>query len=206
VPRWLETPSPLHEEGFRIREIPPWSAWTAGLVLVAGILHLTALPAHLLEARGTGFYFFAVGAAQVVWAGLFLFHPTHGKARFGLSLLAVAPVALWVLTRVLRSPWSGGPEPLDFVSVATVVLQAAAAAILLGARLGRPANAGARQALAGTVVVLVALGLAAGAASYGGAIAAEASIPWLGEPEADHHDPGQEMPGTKSAPEDDHHH
>jgi hypothetical protein len=202
----LQKPEALPDDGLLGREVSSWSAGAAGLVLVAGVLHLTALPAHLQEARGTGFYFFAVGAAQVVWAGLFLTRPTRGRARFGLSMLAVAPVALWVLTRVFRSPWSGGPEPLDFVSVATVILQIGAAAVLLGARLGRPTADGARQALTGAVVVLVVLGLAAGAASYGGAIAAEASIPWLGEPEADHHESSEEPPGTESPSDEDHHH
>jgi hypothetical protein len=175
-------------EAVTVERVPAWQAWTSGLILVAGILHLTMLNAHLEQARGMGGYFLVMGAGQVVWSCVALFRPTQLASRVGLALLAVAPVALWLLTRLFRSPWGIGPEPLDFVSIATVMLQLAAAVVLIRARAGVHATDLATPGLARrTVTVLVVIGIALGAASYGGAIAAEASIPWLGEGEASHH-------------------
>lgn len=167
---------------------PAWAVWSAGFLLVAGILHLTALPAHAGQARGLGLFFLVLGAAQVIWACVSLFRSSRLGARIGLALLSVAPVVLWVLTRTLRAPWSISPEPVDLVGLGTVVLQIAAAIALAAGRAGLKAEdianaTTARRAL----VVFVAIGIALGAVGYAGAIAAEASIPWLGEAEESHH-------------------
>ena len=170
--------------------VPPrWAVWSAGFLLVAGILHLTALPAHAEQARGLGLFFLVVGAAQVIWACITLFRPSHISARFGLAMLAVAPVVLWVLTRTLRAPWSSAPEPVDLVSLGTVVLQIAAAVTMAAGRAGMQAPSTATPSVARRAVTLfVVVGIAFGAVGYGGALAAEASIPWLGEAEVSHHD------------------
>lgn len=174
--------------GLAVQRVPGWQAWASGLVLVAGILHLTMLNAHLAQARGMGLYFLAIGAAQVIWACVALFRPGQLSARMGLAMLAIAPVALWALTRLFRSPWGDAPEPVDFVSVSTVILELAAAVVLIRARAGLSPQDAANPHLARrTITVLVAIGVAFGAVSYGGAMAAEASIPWLGEGEAGHH-------------------
>ena len=179
----------MSDAGLAVQRVPAWQAWASGLLLVAGILHLTMLNAHLAEARGMGLYFLAIGAGQVVWACLALFRPSQLTARVGLAMLAIAPVALWILTRVFRSPWGIGPEPVDFVSVATALIELAVAVVLVRARAGLDATDAAVPRLARrTIAVLVVVGVALGAASYGGAMAAEASIPWLGEGEASHHD------------------
>ena len=171
-----------------VERVPAWQAWASGLILVSGILHLTMLNAHLAQARGTGAYFLVMGAAQVIWSCVALFRPTQLASRVGLALLAVAPVALWIMTRMFRSPWGLGPEPVDFVSVATAALELAAAVVLVRARAGVHASDLTTPGLARrTVTMLVVLGMALGAASYGGAMAAEASIPWLGEGEGSHH-------------------
>lgn len=179
----------MSDAGLAVQRVSAWQAWASGLLLVAGILHLTMLNAHLAEARGMGLYFLAVGAGQVVWACLALFRPSQLTARVGLAMLAIAPVALWILTRMFRSPWGIGPEPVDFVSAATAIVELAVAVVLVRARAGLNATDAAVPHMARrTITVLVVVGVALGAASYGGAMAAEASIPWLGEGEASHHD------------------
>jgi hypothetical protein len=193
VQRWLSTPSEGEHEGYRLREVPPWASWAAGMVMVAGILHLVSLPGHLSEARGAGLFFLLAGAAQVVWGCVFLLRPSPAKAKAGVILLTVAPTVIWVLTRSLRSPWALGPEPVDLVSLATVALQAAAAAIMLLARLGAPGPGAARR-IGVTMFVVVLAGVVLGAGSYGGAMAVEASFPWLGEPDAHMH--GEAPAGT----------
>lgn len=171
---------------------PRWTVWSAGFLLVAGILHLTALPAHAQVAHGLGLFFLALGAAQVVWACLALFRPSQLGARVGLAVLAVAPVVLWALTRTLRAPWSDHAEPLDILGVGTVVLEAAAAIVMVAGRAGVNAADQASPSIARrTVIVFVAVGVLLGAASYGGAMAAEASVPWLGVGEDSHHAAGE---------------
>lgn len=175
---------------------PRWAVWSSGFLLVAGILHLTALPAHAGQARGLGLFFLGLGAAQVVWACLTLFRSTQLGARIGLALLAVAPVMLWVLTRTLRAPWSTVPEPVDIVSLGTVLLELAAAVAMFVGRAGVSAADSGTPALARrTLVVFVVIGIAFGAVGYGGAMVAEVAVPWLGEPEASHHGEGEAAEG-----------
>ncbi len=167
---------------------PRWAVWSGGFLLVAGILHLTALPAHAGQARGLGIFFLGLGAAQVVWACVTLFRSTSVSARIGLAMLAVAPVVIWALTRTLRAPWSTEPEPVDIIGLGTVLLELAAAVTMAFGRAGLDAPSTATPAVVRrAVTVFVIVGIAAGALGYGGALAAEASIPWLGEAEAAHH-------------------
>ena len=184
-------------------EAPPrWAVWSAGLLLVAGILHLTALPSHASQARGLGLFFLALGAAQVLWACTTLFRSTHRSARIGLALLAVAPAALWLATRVLRAPWSASPEPIDVIGLGTTLLEVSAAAVLAAGRAGLHAEDGADPSLARrAAVVFIAVGLAFGAVAYAGGLAAEAAVPWLGEAEDHHDEPGpMDMPDEGSPP------
>lgn len=182
---------------------PRWAVWSSGFLLVAGILHLTALPAHAEQARGLGLFFLGLGAAQVVWACLTLFRSTQLGARIGLALLAVAPVALWVLTRTLRAPWSTAPEPVDIVGLGTALMELGAAVAMFLGRAGVSAADHATPALARrTLVVFVAIGIAFGAVGYGGALAAEVTVPWLGEPEASHHGESEALDGEAAAHDD----
>ncbi len=156
-------------------------------MLGAGVLHLTVLQSHLQEALGLGLFFCAIGVAQVAWSVLYAVSPTRRTARIGFALLAIGPLALWTLTRILRSPWSDGPEGMDLVSLATVALQVAAAILLVPALAGAAAPAtSSRRATVVTTSVMLAIGLLAGGAAYGSALVAEANISSLGEGQ-DHH-------------------
>ncbi len=150
--------------------------FAGGTLLVAGIIHLMVVEAHLTHARGTGLFFLGMGAAQVVWAVMFIRQPTWNMARFGLPFLAIAPTILYVVTRVVRAPWSEFPEHVDTLGVATVAFQLLAAAALtntLWARLGKQLAAAA------------GVGLLAGATMYGGALAVE-DVAWLADAEVPH--------------------
>lgn len=167
---------------------PTWAVWSAGFLLVAGILHLTALPAHAGQARGLALFFLVLGAAQVIWACVTLFRSSRLGARLGLALLSVAPVVLWVLTRTLRAPWSDAAEPMDLVSIGTVILEVAAAITLAAGRAGlKPEDVANPTTARRALIVFVAIGIAFGAVGYAGAIAAEATIPWLGQVDESHH-------------------
>ncbi|MEK6986223.1 MAG: hypothetical protein AABX89_07565 [Candidatus Thermoplasmatota archaeon] len=193
---WLETTAPQDVHGHVVREIPAWSTAVAGLVVVAGILHLTVLQDHLAEARGAGLFFLAIGALQVIWGARFLLRPSARAAALGLAALAIAPAVLWFITRIFRSPWSGGPEAMDTLGVATMSLEVLAAVILVAARLGR--SSAPSPTVRRAAIVLVLTGVLLGVGGYASAMAAEATVPWLGEPDVGH--AHGSMPETESMP------
>lgn len=172
-------------------------AWVAGLMLAAGLLHLTVLQSHLQEALGLGLFFCTLGVAQAAWSVLYAIEPTRRAARIGFALLAVGPLALWAFTRVLRAPWSTGPEGYDLISLATVAIQVVVG-VLLVPNLAGSTNAArpVRRATLAATSVLLAIGLLAGAAAYGSAIVAEETLPLLGE--------GQDHHGASTAAASDH--
>lgn len=161
--------------------------WAAGLLAVAGIIHLVLLPGHLEEARGIGLYFCLVGGAQVVWALLFALRPTRRLAWAGVVALVVQPIAVYVLTRVVRQPFGDHAEGVDFIGVLTGLMEVAALAPL-AAYLSRtrPAGVSARAGVVVPLAVGIVLGIAFGAALYGAGLVAEDLVPWLDEPEEPH--------------------
>jgi hypothetical protein len=161
--------------------------WAAGLLAVAGIIHLVLLPGHLGEARGIGLYFCAVGGAQVVWSILYLLRPTRATAWVGLTALAVQPLAVYALTRVVRQPFGDHAEGVDLIGILTGLLEAAAL-VPLALHLARTRAAGQTVArgVAVPVAIAIAAGLLFGGALYGLGLAAEELVPWLDEPEAPH--------------------
>jgi hypothetical protein len=160
------------------REPIPWNTLAAGLLLVAGVLHLLLVEAHLAHGRGAGLFFLALGIVQVAWSALFLRSPSRGLAILGLCFLAAAPTMLYVVTRVWRAPWHATAEAIDTVGVAVLLLQVAAAAALV---LGRPLDREEARSLASAGI----LGLLAGVALYGAALAVE-PIDWLAQAETSH--------------------
>ena len=176
------------EQQAQLAAPPSWAAWSGGFLLVAGILHLTALPAHAGQARGLGLFFLFLGAALVIWVCVTLFRSSRLGARIGLALLSVAPVVLWVLTRTLRAPWSDAAEPMDLVSIGTVMLEVAAAIALAAGRAGlKPDDVANPTTARRALVVFIVVGIAFGVVGYAGAMAAEATIPWLGQVDEPHH-------------------
>lgn len=140
--------------------------WVAGLTLIAGMTHLLLVGDHLAGAIGSGLFFLGVGVGQILWAAALargLDARWHG---WGAAALLVAPTVLYLVTRVVRAPWSGGPEHIDAAGIVTVVAQLAALLIMIA----RP--------IAPSSVPAVGVGLLLAAAMYGGALGAE-SVDWL---------------------------
>jgi hypothetical protein len=160
---------------------------SAGLLLVAGIIHLVLVPQHLAEARGTGLYFCLVGAAQVIWALLFVLRPTRPLALVGLVAMAAHPIVLYAMTRILPAPFVGAPEHPDLIGIVTVVLEILAVApfAVFLSRMAAPSAGSAKRTAVAVTVALLA-GAALGAGLYGAGVAAENVFPWLEEGEAPH--------------------
>lgn len=182
-------PAPVAKSAFP-GATPP-VAWRAtlpgGLLIAAGVMHLVLLPAHLAEARGAGLYFCAIGVGQIVWALFHMRHPTTRSAALGLVAFAIAPIVLFVITRIVRSPFAQEPETLDTIGVLTKLLEAAAAIPLLLDL--RPAGTSRFWSMArpGLVALAVVSGVVLGTATYGAGLAAE-NVDWLSDAETGHHD------------------
>ncbi len=159
----------------------------AGLLAVAGIIHLVLLPQHLEEARGIGLYFCAIGAAQVVWALLYVLGPTRRLAWLGAMGLAVQPVAVYILTRILRQPFGTEAEPVDLIGIVTAIMELAALVPLaMHLAYTRPAGVSTGRGMAAPLALAVVAGLVFGVALYGAGLVAEDLVPWLDEPETPH--------------------
>ncbi len=158
---------------------PTWPALTAGFVFVAGALHLLLVESHMGHALGAGLFFLGIGITQILWAFVFLRNPTRRLEHAGLAILVVAPTVLYVLTRIMRAPWSDAPEPVDLLGIVTVLAQLGAAATMLAHKM--PTFTGQQvRAMAGAGILLATAG-------YGGAIAAE-GVDWLSAASVGHGD------------------
>ncbi|MHB1260669.1 MAG: hypothetical protein ACYC2H_03025 [Thermoplasmatota archaeon] len=159
----------------------------AGLLAVAGIIHLVLLPQHLEEARGIGLYFCAIGAAQVIWALLYVLRPTRSLAWLGAMGLAVQPVVVYVMTRILRQPFGTGTEPVDLIGIVTGIMELGALlpfAVHLSST--RPTEVSVGRGVAVPLALALVAGLVFGVALYGAGLVAEDLVPWLDEPESPH--------------------
>ncbi len=160
----------------------PKESLTAALLFAAGALHLALVDDHLAHARGAGLFFLGIGFAQVAWSFLYLRRPTEVLGRVGLAGLVIAPSLLYVLTRIVRAPWSDAPEAVDLLGVVTLLAQLGALVPLWSDWRPRVDAPTARAVLG--VGVLLTAGL------YTSAIAAE-NVDWLSEAQEAHsHGPG----------------
>ncbi len=162
-----------------------------GFVLVAGLLHIALVEAHMAHARGAGLFFLTIGILQVLWAFAYMRSPTATMRVLGLTTLTLAPIALYIITRIWRAPWADGPEAVDILGLATQVMQAGAVAGLV-LEWHRDTRAEMPFTITNEQVRVLAAGLLLGIAGYSGAIIAE-NVTWLGSAEAAHgHDDGHD--------------
>lgn len=162
----------------------------AGMILVAGLIHMILVHPHIVEARGSGLFFLAIGGAQVFWAVLYLKQPDERFETIGILAMTVAPTVLFFITRIWRAPFGSGPEAIDTLGLATVLLQMGAFLMLLRIAKHRHEKPATRA---------VAIGIAAGLLLYVGGVAAE-GVHILAEPEAPHsHDDGGHDEGNMTA-------
>lgn len=156
----------------------------ATLVLGAGVLHFVYAPMHLTAARGQGLFFLILGFAQVGWGAAALRNPSPRTYLVGFLAVTIMPAVLYAVTRFVAAPFASKAEGVDFIGGATFVGETGGAILLAwhGLRQGiqwRKPDLGP----AALVAILVIGGLVAAGVSYGIGVGAEATIPWLGEPE-----------------------
>lgn len=117
----------------------------AGVLFVAGWIHLALTPEHLAESTVLGLGFLLAGVGQLALAGLVLVRPSH-LAYYAVVALSVALVVLYAFAVLKGLPFGSGHdhgnglvlgagEPVDLEGAITKVaelLSVAAAFVLLG--------------------------------------------------------------------------
>jgi hypothetical protein len=171
---------------------------SAGMSLIAGLLHFWLAPLHWEHAPAHGIFFAIAGVAQVMWGALVWRRPTTRLLYAG-ALLSGWLIVLYALTRWLPAPFGHGPEAVDLVGVACKVCELAALIppVMLIAQ-GAALNSG-RGAVWRTAGLIMALAFAAALSTYTLARAAEPYFPGLTTPAVEHQ---SEQP----AAEDEHQH
>lgn len=175
----------------------------------AGALHFVYAPIHLAEARGQGLFFLALGFLQIGWGATVLRNPSPRSYLIGMTVMTIMPSVLYAVTRFVAAPFGDEAEGVDIIGAATFMGETLGAVLL--------AWHGIRQGIqwrspdvnpVPLVAILVVAGLVAAGVSFGVGIGAEATIPWLDEPEggeaggmAGHHITGAPDPQLPLVPD-----
>ena len=111
--------------------------------MVAGAIHLGAVPAHVGESPAV-FFFLAVGFLQIVWGLLALITPS--PALYGAAAANLGVIGVWILSRTVGLSLGATHvhvEPVGFADVAATTLEGI---VVVGALM--LANAGFRRRVA----------------------------------------------------------
>ncbi|MBA2361926.1 MAG: hypothetical protein H0V86_00110 [Chloroflexia bacterium] len=118
-------------EPYSVRQI---SYTAAVLSLVAGLLHVSAMPRHYAEWWGYGAFFLVVAIAQVLLSDGLLYRPRRRLILVGV-IGNLAVISLYVVTRTVGIPFfgphAGEVEAVGAIDLASVVAEAALVAALL---------------------------------------------------------------------------
>lgn len=151
----------------------------AGFAVFAGLLHLYLAPQHMGH-PGHGLFLLTAGALQVGWGIAFSRRPSSALWSLGVVLAGVL-IALWAITRLLPAPFGhGGPEEMDAFGVLSKAAEGAGLAMLLAMILvGRRSREIPRPTQRSFWALLMVAGIG-GLILYGGGLATERVLPWLG--------------------------
>jgi hypothetical protein len=189
------------------REIIEWNTLTKSLILLsaimtilAGIIHLVLVSAHMEHAPAHGLFFLLVGIAQIIWGVLVWRQPSIRLYYIG-AITAGWLIILYGVTRVFPAPFSHGPEGIETIDIICKFCEALGMfSLLILIFQGLLLHGGRFYAWRAIALILFMSGLA-GFATYGIARATEPILPWLAGPvEERHYDESAPLPGEE------HHH
>ena len=145
---------------------------------LAGLIHLGLALVGRGNPLAHSLFFGAVGALQLVWSAAIWRRPTPTLQRLGLALAGGA-VVLWLVTRVLPTPFAGTPGDISALGVTAALSEGLAVIALIGL-ITEPRLTGSRKSVVlrilGEILTLVLVGLAA----YAFGVAMETLLPTLG--------------------------
>ncbi len=99
----------------------------SGLLLLAGVLHLVALPERYAAMPALGVLFFVLAALQIGAGSLFLLVKKHSRtvSTFVIFLNAFL-ILLWIITQLLQQ----GNEPITFLNMVRKISELIVIALL----------------------------------------------------------------------------
>lgn len=95
---------------------PGLVAGAAGLMIVAGLIHLIIVPIHWTHAPAHGLFFVIMGLVQIGWGIAFWQWPSVALYRLSI-VLAGGLITLWAITRLSPRPLNTRRERLIFMGL-----------------------------------------------------------------------------------------
>ncbi len=115
-------------EAYAVRHWRQVSYAAAALSLVAGLLHVWAMPRHYAEWWGYGTFFLVVALAQVLLSDGLLYSPRRRLFLMGIAG-NLAVITLYVVTRTvgipLFGPHAGDVEKVGSIDLAATIVESA---------------------------------------------------------------------------------
>lgn len=170
------------------------------MTILAGIIHLVLVSAHMEHAPAHGLFFLLVGIAQILWGVLVWRQPSLKLYYIG-AITAGWLIILYGVTRLLPAPFSHGPEAIQTIDLVCKLCEALGMISLLILIFQGLLFSGGRLNAWRAVSLVLFVSVLAGFVTYGIARASEPIVPWLAGPtEEHHHDESAPLPGEE------HHH
>lgn len=174
---------------------PGSAAVAAGLMIVAGLIHLIIVPIHWAHAPAHGLFFVIMGLVQIGWGVAFWRRPSVALYRLGM-VLAGGLITLWVITRLLPAPFEHAPGTVDIYGIICKIAEFLGIGMLVALVVAGAASREMRQAAWRAVGILLIIAFISGWIAYGLGFAIEPALPWLGGGGGhDEGQPGQEHEG-----------
>lgn len=173
---------------------------SAVMTVLAGVIHLILVPAHMKHAPAHGLFFLLAGTAQIIW-GLMIVRQPSLKLYYIGAIMAGWLIILYGITRLLPAPFSHGPEAIETIDLVCKFCEALGMfSLLVLIFQGLVLNTDRFNAWR-TVTVILLISFLIGFVTYGVARAAEPLLPRLTRPVEEHrHD------GIDPSQEEEHHH
>ena len=170
---------------------------SAIMTILAGIIHLVLVSAHMEHAPAHGLFFLFVGIAQIIW-GVKVWRQPSLKLYYIGAITAGWLIILYAVTRLLPAPFSHTPEAIETIDMVCKFCEALGMlSLLILIFQGLLLHAGRLHAWRAISLILV-VSILAGFVTYGIARATEPILPWLAAPaEGHHHDESIPLPGEE---------
>ena len=170
---------------------------SAIMTILAGIIHLMLVSAHMEHAPAHGLFFLFVGIAQIIW-GVKVWQLPSLKLYYIGAITAGWLIILYAVTRLLPAPFSHGPEAIETIDMVCKFCEALGMLSLLILIFQELLLHAGRLNAWRAISFIVVVSILAGFVTYGIARATEPMLPWLAAPaEGHHHDESIPLPGEE---------
>lgn len=169
-------------------------------IIASGIIHLVITPLHWEHAPVHGLFLAIVGIAEVAWGFVFWRQPSATLYRIGM-VMAGGLITLWVITRLLPSPFGHGHEDVEIFGILCRLCESAGIVALAALMVSGEANKETRLLAWKNIGLLLTASIILGVLTYGTAVAADS----VSTPETDHNKDNHHEPAITPAQLNDRH-